>query len=172
MAYRVIPAAATDTVVPHTVIETIAVVLDGEACRANTTETGETWADEHLLRFGRHTIVASDGRCTFVATNETAEGVESGAKGMVRRIRSARTSRPVTAEDRERLERAVLDAVEKSGRPADAKSDVQRMVKSWRYAKSHELTGRLLCFRHADTGCGSARTECLVRGRTRTTFRI
>lgn len=144
VAYRVVPSAGADTGVLLTAVDTIAVVPDGENYRANTTENGETWADEHPLRFGRNTIVASDGRRTFVATNETAEIVEYGAKGMVRRIRSARTPRPVTAEDRARLEGWVLDGVEKSGRPAEAKADVQRMVKGWRYATSHEAVGRLL----------------------------
>jgi len=144
VAYRVLPTAATDSVLPSAVVDTIAVVPDGEAYRANTTESGETRADEYPLRFGRNTIVASDGRRMFVATNETAEIVEYGVKGMVRRIRSARTPRPVTDEDRARLEAEVLDAVETSGRPADAKADVQRMVKSWRYAESHTLACRLL----------------------------
>lgn len=144
VAYRVLPPAAADTGIPPTVVDTIAVVPDGEAYRANTTENGETWADEHLLRFGRNTIVASDGRRTFVATNETAEIVQYGATGMVQRIRSARTPRPVTDEDRARLEGWVLDGVEKSGRPAEAKADVQRMVRGWRYATRHETVGRLL----------------------------
>jgi hypothetical protein len=144
VAYRVVPSAGTDTGVLLAAVDTIAVVPDGEAYRANTTENGETWADEHPLRFGRGTVVASDGRRTFVATNETSEIVEYGAKGMVRRIRSARTPRPVTDEDRARLEGWVLDAVEKSGRPAEAKADVQRMVKGWRYATRHETVGRLL----------------------------
>ena len=144
VAYRVIPPAAADTGIPPAVVDTIAVVPDDEAYRANTTENGQTWADEHPLRFGRGTIVASDGRRIFVATNETAEIIEYDAKGMVQRIRSARTPRPVTDEDRARLEGWVLDAVEKSGRPAEAKADVQRMVKGWRYATRHEAVGRLL----------------------------
>jgi hypothetical protein len=144
VAYRMVPSTGADTGVLLAAVDTIAVVPDGEAYRANTTENGETWADEHPLRFGRSTLVASDGRRTFVATNETAEIVEYGAKGMVRRIRSARTPRPVTDEDRVRLEREVLDAVEKSGRPAEAKADVQQMVKGWRYATSHALASRLL----------------------------
>ncbi|WP_298272801.1 hypothetical protein [Gemmatimonas sp.] len=144
VAYRVVPSTGADTGVPPADVDTIAVVPDGEAYRANSTEDGETRADEHPLRFGHNTIVASDGRRTFVATNETAEIVEYGAKGMVRRIRSARTPRPVTDEDRVRLESEVLDAVEKSGRPASAKADVQQMVKGWRYAKSHTLASRLL----------------------------
>jgi hypothetical protein len=144
VTYRVIPPAATDTGIPLAVVDTIAVVPDGEAYRANSTENGETWSDEHPLRFGRNTIVASDGRRIFVATNETPEIVEYGAQGMVRRIRSARTPRPVTDEDRARLERSVLDGVERSARPAEAKADVQRMVKGWRYATTHEAVGRLL----------------------------
>jgi hypothetical protein len=144
VAYRMVPSTGADTGVLLAAVDTIAVVPDGEAYRANTTENGETWADEHPLRFGRSTLVASDGRRTFVATNETTEIVEYGAKGMVRRIRSARTPRPVTDEDRVRLEREVLDAVEKSGRPAEAKADVQQMVKGWRYATSHALASRLL----------------------------
>lgn len=144
VAYRIAPSAGADTGVLLAAVDTLAVVPDGEAYRANTTENGETWADEHPLRFGRSTIVASDGRRTFVATNETAEIVEYGATGIVRRVRSARTPRPVTNEDRERLEREVLDAVEKSSRPAAAKADVQQMVKGWRYATSHELASRLL----------------------------
>ena len=144
VTYRVSPLAAADTSIPLAVVDTIAVVPDGEAYRANSTENGETWSDEHPLRFGRNTIVASDGRRIFVATNETPEIVEYGAQGMVRRIRSARTPRPVTDEDRARLERSVLDGVEQSARPAEAKADVQRMVKGWRYATRHEAVGRLL----------------------------
>ena len=134
----------TATTARSTVVDTIAVVPDGEMYRANTTENGETRADEYRLRFGRTTIFASDGAHTFVATNETAEIVEYGAKGMVRRIRSARTPRPVSADDRARLEGVVLSGLTKSGRAADKLADVQRIVKSWRYAKTHAFAGKLL----------------------------
>lgn len=59
---------------------------------------GETWADEYPLRFGRGTAMASDGRRVIVATNETAEIVEFGPQCMVRRVRTARTPRAVTAD--------------------------------------------------------------------------
>jgi len=80
----------------------------------------------------------------IVHGTQAVELVDSTATGIVRRIRSARTSRPVTAEDRPRLEQWVLDGVETSGRPAEAKADVRRIVKGWRYATSHEAVGRLL----------------------------
>lgn len=79
-----------------------------------------------------------------MATNETAEIVEYGANGMVRRVRSERRARPVTDEDRTRLEADVLDGLTKSGRPADMLGDLQRMVKSWRYATTHTFAWRLL----------------------------
>lgn len=144
VAYRVRPAPGTDTAAPLVDVDTIAVVPDGENYRANTTMDGETWADEYPLRFGRGTAMASDGRRVFVATNETAEIVEYGPQGMVRRIRSARTPRAVTAEDRNRLQADVLSAVEKSGRPASAKVDAKRMIEGWRYAAVHAFIDRLL----------------------------
>jgi hypothetical protein len=144
VAYRVSPAAPTDSVAPTALVDTIAVVPDGEAYRANTTEGGETRADEYPLRFGRNTIVATDGRRIVVATNATPELVEYGARGPVRRIRSERVARPVTEEDRARLEGSVLEGVEKSGRPAEAKADLLRMVKGWRYAATHTHAWRLL----------------------------
>ncbi|MEO7363461.1 MAG: hypothetical protein ABI120_24215 [Gemmatimonadaceae bacterium] len=143
VAYRVTPATTTETPLPI-VVDTIAVVPDGEAYRANTTEGGETRADEYPLRFGRSTIFASDGARTFVATNETSEIVEYAATGMVRRIRSARTSRPVTDEDRTRLEGDVLNGLANSGRPAEMLAELQQMVKGWRYAKTHTFAWRML----------------------------
>lgn len=144
VAYRVRPSNPADTAPPLLDVDTIAVVPDGENYRANTTMDGETWADEYPLRFGRGTAMASDGRRVFVATNETAEIVEYGPQGMVRRIRSARTPRAVTAEDRNRLQADVLNAVEKSGRPAAAKVDAKRMIEGWRYAAVHAFIDRLL----------------------------
>jgi hypothetical protein len=144
VAYRVRSMTGADTTVPPAMVDTIAVVPDGEAYRANTTQNGETWADEYPLRFGRGTAVASDGRRVFVATNETSEIVEYGPRSMVRRIRSARTLRPVTDEDRARLRAEVLDAVEKSPWPPAAKLETRQMVDGWRYATVHEFTSRLL----------------------------
>jgi hypothetical protein len=144
VAYRVRPSNPADTAAPLVDVDTIAVVPDGENYRANTTMDGETWADEYPLRFGRGTAMASDGRRVFAATNETAEIVEYGPQGMVRRIRSTRTPRAVTAEDRNRLQADVLNAVEKSGRPAAAKVDAKRMIEGWRYAAVHAFIDRLL----------------------------
>lgn len=144
VAYRVRPSNPADTAAPLVDVDTIAVVPDGENYRANTTMDGETWADEYPLRFGRGTAMASDGRRVFVATNETAEIVEYGPQGMVRRIRSARTPRAVSAEERNRLQADVLSAVEKSGRPAAAKVDAKRMIEGWRYAAVHAFIDRLL----------------------------
>lgn len=144
VAFHVAPATPTDSVAPTAQIDTIAVVPDGEAYRATTTEGGETRADEYPIRFGRSTIVASDGHRILVATNETPEIVEYGARGQVRRIRSERVARPVTEEDRARLEGSVLEGVETSARPADVKAELQRMVKGWRYAATHTHAWRLL----------------------------
>lgn len=144
VAYQVAPATPADSVAPTALVDTIAVVPDGEAYRATTTEGGETRADEFPMRFGRNTIVASDGQRILVATNETPEIVEYGARGPVRRIRSERVARPVTEEDRARLEGSVLDGVEKSGQPAEVKADLQRMAKGWRYAATHTHAWRLL----------------------------
>lgn len=139
------PASTVDTSTVDTIaVDTIAVVPDLESYRANTTEGGETRADEYPLRFGRNTSFASDGRHTFVATNETAEIVEYGDKGVMRRIRSVRTPRPVTYEDRARLEGEVLDDLEKRGLPSDRLADFQRIMKSWRYATMHTFARRLL----------------------------
>lgn len=144
VTFRAPAATVSDTVASPALVDTIAVVPDGEAYRANTIERGETFADEYPLRFGRTTAIASDGPLVHIATNETPEIVTYGEHGVVRRIRSERTPRPVTAQDRTRLESQVLDGVTTSARPTGQKAELQRMIQGWRYATTHPFANRLL----------------------------
>lgn len=144
VTYRVTAMSAGDTVPPAAEVDTIAVLPDVEAYRANFTEGGETRADEFPLRFGKSTVWATHGGRTFVATNEQSDIVVYDGSRVVQRIRSMVTPRAVTDDDRARLEGMVLGGIATSGRSAEQRAEVERMVKGWRYAKTHVYANRLL----------------------------
>lgn len=131
--YRVIPG--TESAPPSAQVDTIAVVLDGEAYRANTTLGGETYPDEYPLRLGPTTVFATNGRHTFVATNESAEIVEYNNKTMVRRIRSGSAPEPITEANRTTVTDDAIRAMEKIPAAAPQLPEIRAMMKTWRFAK-------------------------------------
>lgn len=124
-------------------VDTIAVVPDLEVYDQSTTENGETRPDLYPLRFGKSTVIGTDGVRLFVSTNERNEIVEYGNAGVVRRIRSGIPAAPFTDEDRERFTRDLTTQVERSGRPPSAVADFKHMLETWRYAKSFAYYDRL-----------------------------
>jgi len=124
-------------------VDTIALVPDVEAYAMTTTEEGETRPDEYPLRFGRSTVIASDGRRTFVGTNEQHEIVEYGPRGAVRRIWNGTPALPVADGDRTRLLDWVLRETDRSGRSSSARDVVRQIISQWRFATTFACFDKL-----------------------------
>lgn len=140
VAFRV--PAASDTNAPPRA-DTIAVVPDGEAYAATTTERGETFPDEYPLRFGRSTYVGTDGRRIFIGRNEQHEIVEYAGAQVVRRIRNGAAAAPFTNADRERFVAEMLSGIAQGGRAPSDVADLRRNILSWKYASTFSFHGRL-----------------------------
>lgn len=126
-------------------VDTVAVVPDAEAYRDNTTENGETRADEYPLRFGRHTAFAADAERIAVATNVRDGIVEIySARGLTHRIQTALVTEPFTDAHKQRFLQEIFTQMDGRPRPPSARADLRRVVDSWRYTTTLAPISRLL----------------------------
>ena len=134
----------TDSGADSVRIDTIRTVPDVQAYGTTITEGGETRPDESPIRFGPFTVIASNGRRTVVATNETADLLVYDGVRFVRRITVDLPVEPFAAADRQRFEADLTTRVARSGRPPAAMVEFREMLRGWRYAPTMSFANRVL----------------------------
>jgi hypothetical protein len=134
-----------DSASARPVVDTVAVVPDGESYRDNTTENGETRADEWPVRFGRSTVFAADAERIAVATNVRDGTIEIYTlRGLTHRIQTALVAEPFTDAHKQRFLQEIFEQMDSRPRPPSARADLRRIIDSWRYATTLAPISRLL----------------------------